>query len=375
MEKKDNLKLVVSKSCIELGQLVNFNLQKIRQDTINRIVKIEEPIFGNGESKVALKESVRGADVYYMNDVNNWGITYKMFGIENHMSPQDHFNNILSAVSAIRGHSDKLTVIEPILFSSRQHRRKGRESLDCAIALQQLINMNVDCIMTVDAHDPNVQNAIPCAPFENLYPSHYILEAILANEDINYRKTMAISPDYGAISRTTYYANILGCPMGTFNKRRDYSKVVNGQNAIVSHEYTGGSVRDKNLFIVDDMIASGNSIIDTAKRLKKKGAANIYFIASFCLFTNGIEIFDKAFEDNLFKAIYTTNATFIPEEYKNRPWLKIVDISPYIAEVIEAMNRDESISNLLDGKEKKLVLAKQVSLRKKEAGKKIYPTT
>lgn len=362
MEKK--LKLLVSKSCIELGRLVNFNLQKIRQDTINRIVEMEEPVFGNGESKVVLHESVRDADLYYMSDVNNWGCTYNMFGIENHMSPQDHFHNIVSTVSAVRGHASKLTVIEPLLYSSRQHRRKGRESLDCAIALQELVKMNVDCIMTIDCHDPNVQNAIPFTPFENLYPSHYILEEFLKNEDIDYRKVMAISPDYGAISRTTYYANILGCPMGTFNKRRDYSKVQNGTNAIVSHEYNGGSVKGKNMFIVDDMIASGSSILDTAKRLKAKGATNIYFVASFCLFTNGIEMFDKAYEENLFKAIYTTNATYIPEEYKKRPYLKVVDISPYIAEVIEAMNRGESISDLLDGRDKKLVLVHEVNQRK-----------
>ena len=369
MQKKDNLRLLISKSCVELGRKVNFNLQRLRNDAVDRIVPMEESVFANGEAKVVLKESVRDADVYYMTDVNNWGCTYRMHEIVNHMSPQDHFHNIVSTVSAVRGHSSKFTVIEPLLYSSRQHRRKGRESLDCAIALQELTDMGVDCIMTVDAHDPNVQNAIPRTSFENLYPSHYILEAILDNEDIDYSKVMAISPDYGATERTIYYANILGCPMGTFNKRRDYSKVVNGQNAIVSHEYNGGSVKGKNLFIVDDMIASGGSIIDTATRLKQKGSANIYFIASFCLFTSGIEKFDQAYEQGLFKAIYTTNGTYIPEEFKQRPWLKVVDIAPYIAEVIDAMNKGESISDLLNGRNKKLVLAREVSSRKKETNK------
>jgi len=365
MERKNNLKLLVSKSCIELGQKVNKNLQLIRSDTINRIIKMDEPVFGNGESKVVIKESVRDADLFYLTDPNNWGVTYEMYGIKNHITPQDHFHNIISTISAVRGHAERLTVIESILYSSRQHRRKGRESLDCAIGLQELVDKKVDCIMTIDAHDPNVQNAIPNTPFENLYPSHYILEEFLAHEDIDYRKIMAISPDTGATDRTIYYANILGCKMGTFNKRRDYSKVVNGQNAIVSHEYIGGSVKGKNAFIVDDMIASGGSILDTAKRLKTMGALKVYFVASFCLFTNGINKFDEAYENGLFEAIYTTNATYIPDEYKARPYLKVVDISPYIAEVIDAMNKGESISELLDGTSKKLILAKEVSKRKR----------
>ena len=366
MDRKNNLKLLVSKSCIELGQRVNRNLQLIRNDQIDRIVKMEEPVFGNGESKVILKESVRDADLYYLTDPNNWGVTYNMYGTVNHMTPQQHYQNIISTVSANRGHTDRFTVIETILYSARQHRRKGRESLDCAIALQALVNLGVDCIMSIDVHDPDVQNAIPCTPFENLYPSHYILESFLNQEDIDYRKMIAISPDTGAIQRTTYYANILGCQMGVFNKRRDYSKVVNGQNAIVSHEYIGGSVKEKNAFIVDDMIASGGSILDTAKRLKEKGANKIYFVASFCLFTEGIEKFDKAYEEGLFEAIYTTNASYISEEYKSRLYLKIVDISYYLAEVIDAMNKGESISELLNGTSKKLVLAKEVASRKKK---------
>ncbi len=366
MDRKNNLKLLVSKSCIELGQRVNQNLQLIRKDQIDRIVKMEEPVFGNGESKVVLSESVRDADLYYLTDPNNWGVTYKMYGNVNHMTPQQHFQNIVSAVSANRGHTDRFTVIETILYSSRQHRRKGRESLDCAIALQTLVNLGVDCIMSIDVHDPDVQNAIPCTPFENLYPSHYILEQFLEQEDIDYNKMIAISPDTGAVERTTYYANILACRMGIFNKRRDYTHVVNGQNAIVSHEYIGPTVKGRNAFIVDDMIASGGSIIDTAKRLKDKGAAKVYFIASFCLFTEGIEKFDQAYEKGLFEAIYTTNASYIPEEYKNRPYLKVVDISHYLAEVIDAMNKGESISRLLDGTSKKLVLAKEVVQRKKK---------
>ena len=365
MDRKNNLKLLVSKSCIELGKKVNQNLQLIRKDQIDRIVQMDEPVFGNGESKVVLKESVRDADLFYMTDPNNWGVTYNMYGSVNHMTPQQHFQNIISTVSANRGHTDRFTVIETILYSSRQHRRKGRESLDCAIALQALANLGIDCIMSIDVHDPNVQNAIPCTPFENLYPSHYILESFLAQEDIDYNKIIAISPDTGATERTIYYANILGCRVGTFNKRRDYSRVVNGQNAIVSHEYIGGSVKGKSAFIVDDMIASGGSILDTAKRLKQKGATKVYFVASFCLFTEGIEKFDRAYEEGLFEAIYTTNASYIPEEYKNRPYLKIVDISPYLAEVIDAMNKGESISGLLNGTSKKLVLAKEVAYRKK----------
>ena len=364
MEKKDNLKLLVSKSCVELGQKVNANLKLMRNDNIDRIIKMDEPIFGNGEAKVLIKESVRDADLFYLTDPNNWGVTYEMYGITNHMSPQDHFHNIESTISAVRGHAKRLTIFESILYSSRQHRRKGRESLDCANALQTLYDRGVDCIMTIDAHDPNVQNAVPNMPFENLYPSHYILDDFLANEDINYNSIMAISPDIGATERTTYYANILGCRMGTFNKRRDYSHVVNGQNAIISHEYIGEPIKDKHAFIVDDMIASGGSILDTAKTLKNMGADKIYFVASFCLFTSGIEKFDEAYEKGLFEAIYTTNATYIPEEYKTRSYLKIVDVAPYVAEIIDAMNKGESISELLNGKSKKLVLAREVLKRK-----------
>ena len=366
MGRENNLKLLVSKSCFELGQQVNKHLQLIRNDQINRIVPMDEVFFGNSESKVAIKETVRDADLFYMTDPNNWGLTYKMYGIQNHVTPQQHMQNLESTISATCGHADRLTVIETILYSSRQHRRKGRESLDCANSLQHLVELGVNCIITVDAHDPNIQNAIPNHGFENLYPTYYILESFLANEDIDYRKLMAISPDAGAIDRTTHYANILGCKMGQFNKRRDFSKVVDGKNEIVSHEYIGASVKDKNAFIVDDMIASGGSIIDTARRLKRKGALKVYFVASFCLFTEGIEKFDKAYEEGLFDAIYTTNASYIPEEYKSRPYLKVVDISRYIAEIINAMNKGNSIGDLLDGTDKKLVLANEIAMRKKQ---------
>ena len=366
MGRENRLKLLVSKSCMELGEKVNRNLQLIRNDQVNRIVKMEEPVFGNGESKVVIKETVRDADLFYLTDPNNWGVTYKMYGKEMHMSPQDHMHNLDSTISAICGHADRLTVVEPLLYSSRQHRRKGRESLDCAISLQHLISLGVDCIITVDAHDREIQNAIPHNGFENLYPTYYILESFLANEDIDYRKMMAISPDSGAVERTIHYANVLGCKTGQFNKRRDYSKVVDGKNVVTSHEYIGPSVKGRNMFIVDDMIASGGSILDTARRLKNKGALKIYFVASFCLFTEGIEIFDKAYEEGVFDAIYTTNATYIPVEYKSRPYLKVVDISYYLAQVIHAINSGISISELLDGTDKKLVLAKKVADLKRQ---------
>ena len=359
-----NLRIVCMDNILEIGKSVDKFLMIKNKVKSSYLMNVKRDRFNNGEGKFTILESIRDKDVFILSDVGNYGVTYNMHGIDVPMGPDEHFQDIKRCISAMSGYAKRIVLVMPLLYQSRQHRSKGRESLDCAIALQELIKMNVDCIMTIDCHDPNVQNAIPFTPFENLYPSHYILEEFLKNEDIDYRKVMAISPDYGAISRTTYYANILGCPMGTFNKRRDYSKVQNGTNAIVSHEYNGGSVKGKNMFIVDDMIASGSSILDTARRLKAKGATNIYFVASFCLFTNGIEMFDKAYEENLFKAIYTTNATYIPEEYKKRPYLKVVDISPYIAEVIEAMNRGESISDLLDGRDKKLVLVHEVNQRK-----------
>ena len=372
----NKLKLLVSKSCLDFGARVDKHLQLIRESEnlvvpVNEngdktfVVPMDEPIFSNGESKGVLRGSVRGCDVYYLTDVNNWGITYPLHGAENHMSPQDHFHNITSAVGAVRGDAARLTVIETILYESRQHRRKARESLDCAIALQELERLGVDRIMTIDVHDPEVQNAIPTTPFNNLYPSHYIMTEFLENEDIDYKKMIAISPDAGAIERTTYYANILSCPMGMFNKRRDYSKVTNGKNKIVAHDYIGRPVRDKNAFVVDDMIASGGSILDTATRLKKSGANKVYFIAAFGLFTEGMAAFDRAYEQGLFEGIYVTNATYIPEEYQ-RSYLHIVDVSRMVAEIIDAMNREVPISDLLKGTEQRKALALEVLNRKRK---------
>ena len=375
MEASGKLKLLVSKSCADFGEKVDKHLQLIREEKKlivpknekgekTFIVEMKEPTFGNGESKVVLTGSVRGGDVFHITDPNNWGITYDICGCENHMSPQDHFHNITSAVGAVRGDALRFTSVQTILYESRQHRRKARESLDCAIALQELEKLGVDRIVTIDVHDPEVQNAIPTTPFNNLYPSHYIMAEFLKNEDIDYGKMMAISPDAGAIERTTYYANILSCPMGMFNKRRDYSKVTDGMNKIISHEYTGGRIKGKNAFIVDDMIASGGSILDTAARLKEKGANKVYFIASFGLFTKGMAAFDEAHEKGLFDAIYTTNATYIPEAYR-RPYLHVVDVSKMVAEVINAMHEEEPISDLLKGTARRKELSLEVLARKK----------
>ena len=372
----NKLKLLVSKSCLDFGRRVDKHLQLIRESEglivpVNArgektfIAPMDEPIFSNGESKVVLLESVRGCDVYYLTDVNNWGLTYPLHGLENNMSPQDHFRNITSAVGAVRGDAARLTVIQTILYESRQHRRKARESLDCAIALQALEKLGVDRIMTIDVHDPEVQNAIPTTPFNNLYPSHYIMAEFLKNEDIDYKKMIAISPDLGAMERTTYYANILSCPMGMFNKRRDYSKVTNGKNKITAHDYIGRRVRDRNAFVVDDMIASGGSILDTAARLKKSGANKVYFIAAFGLFTEGMAAFDEAYEQGLFDGIYVTNATYIPKEYE-RSYLHIVDVSQMVAEIINAMNKEEQISDLLKGTDRRKALALEVLERKRK---------
>ena len=317
----------------------------------NYIVKTSVPRFGSGEAKGVINESVRGYDLYILVDVCNYSLTYSLCGTTNHMSPDDHYQDLKRIIAAVGGKARKITVIMPFLYESRQHKRNGRESLDCALALQELVNMGVDNIITFDAHDPRVQNAIPLSGFETVQPVYQFIKALLKNVDdlkIDSDNMMIISPDEGAMGRAVYYSNVLGLDMGMFYKRRDYSKIVNGRNPIVAHEFLGSSVEGKDVFIIDDMISSGESMLDVAKELKKRKARRIFLASTFGLFTNGMGKFDDAYKEGLFDKILTTNLVYQTPELLSRDYYVNVDMSKYIALLIDTLNHDSSISNLLN---------------------------
>jgi ribose-phosphate pyrophosphokinase len=347
----DSLRLIVMNNCSEFGKMVDEKIRKERGVSNSYIVPIVESRFSNGEGKVVIKETIRNKDVYIISDVGNHSCTYEMFGYTTHIGPDEHFQDIKRVISAIRSHASHITVVTPLLYASRQHKRKGRESLDCAVALQELEKLGVDSIITFDAHDPNVQNAIPCSPFENFYPTNVVLSHIIKKEKINFNNTIVVSPDTGAMDRARYYADMLKCNVGMFYKRRDLSRLIDGKNPIIAHEYLGPEIEGKNIIVVDDMIASGGSILEVAEELKKRGAKKVYLIATFSLFTSGIEIFNKAYKEKIFDKIYTTNLSYILDAAKENKWLEIVDCTSYLADIIHTLNRKESISPLLNGKE------------------------
>ena len=319
------------------------------------ILKSACPRFGSGEAKGTLSESVRGTDLYLLVDVVNHSITYNICGQTNMMSPDDHYSDLKRVIAAIGGKCNKLTVIMPFLYESRQHKRSGRESLDCAMALQELVAMGVDNIITFDAHDPRVQNAIPRNGFENIMPTYQFIKTLLRSTpdlELDSEHMMVISPDEGAMSRAIYFANHLGVDVGMFYKRRDYTTIINGKNPIVAHEFLGDDVEGKDVIIVDDMIASGESMLDVAKQLKERKARRVYALATFGLFTAGLDIFDKAHEDGIIEKVITTNLTYQLPELFERPWYKSADMSKYIATLIDHLNHNASISSLLDQSER-----------------------
>jgi len=277
-------------------------------------------------------------------------MTYTMHGFTNHYSPDDHFQDIKRVILAMCGHAKKITLVMPLLYESRQHRKKGRESLDCAYALQELIRLGVEEIVTFDVHDPNVSNAVPLLAFENIYPTNIILEDFVKNNPTTKENLLIVAPDFGAMERARYFAEMLKCDVGVFYKRRDLSRVVDGKNPIVEHAYMGADVTGKDIIVVDDMIASGGSMIEVATHLKEKGANKVFLTATFALFTEGIDKFDKAYNENLYDKIYTTNLTYIRSEIKNKEWFHEVDCSKKIAEIIDTLNKGESISPLMNGK-------------------------
>ena len=360
------LGLVPLKSCEELGAKVDQYLVGWREKREHAhkneaafkgyhrdsyIISTSVPRFGTGEAKGVIKESVRGYDLYLMVDVTNYSLTYSVSGHENHMSPDDHYADLKRIIAAVGGKARRITAIIPFLYESRQHKRTARESLDCALALQELTAMGVDNIITFDAHDPRVQNAIPLKGFETVQPAYQFIKGILKNCDdlkLDNDHLMIISPDEGGTNRAVYLANVLGVDMGMFYKRRDYSKIVDGRNPIVAHEFLGTSVEGKDVIIIDDMISSGESMIDVATELKKRKANRIFVVATFGLFTNGLERFDKAVADGTIYKVVTTNLTYQTPELLSRPYYINCDMSKYIAYIIDTLNHDSSISDLLN---------------------------
>ena len=360
------LGIIPLQSSWELGQKVNDYVVSWRNDRYsdhhtniifdeykkdNYIISTKCSRFGSGEAKGTINESIRGKDLYLIVDVTNYSITYKLCGHINRMSPDDHFCDLKRIIAAASGKARRINVIMPFLYESRQHKRSARESLDCALILQELKSMGVDNIITFDAHDPRVQNAIPMSGFESVQPTYQFIKALLRSVDdlqIDKDHMMMISPDEGAMSRVVYYSNVLGIDMGMFYKRRDYSRVVDGRNPIVAHEFLGSSVEGKDVWIIDDMISSGESMLDTARELKERGAKRVFVASTFGLFTNGLEIFDKAYEDGLISRILTTNCIYQTPELLSKPWYVNVDMSKYIALLIDSLNHDHSISKLLD---------------------------
>ena len=319
------------------------------------LVNAHVPRFGSGEAKGVIDESVRGMDLYILVDVCNYSLTYSMSGNTNHMSPDDHYQNLKRIIAAVGGKAKRINVIMPFLYESRQHKRSSRESLDCALALQELTHMGVDNIITFDAHDPRVQNAIPLSGFETVRPTYQFVKGFLDRYDdliIDSDHMMAISPDEGATERAVYLANVLNLDMGMFYKRRDYTRVVNGRNPIVAHEFLGSSVEGKDVIILDDMISSGDSILDVAKQLKSRNAKRIFAAATFGLFTNGLDKFDEAYESGLIDGVLTTNLIYQTPELLSRPYYINCDMSKYVALMIDTLNHDGSISDILDPSER-----------------------
>lgn len=318
-------------------------------------VNVSLPRFGSGEAKGVVNESVRGFDLYIITDVFNYSCTYNMYGMEVPMSPDDHYADLKRVISAISGKAKRITILMPMLYEGRQHKRSSRESLDCALALQELINLGVDNIMTFDAHDKRVQNAIPNGSFENIMPTYQMIKSLVNSvEDLHVDKDhlMVISPDEGALHRCIYFATQLGVNLGMFYKRRDYTRVVNGRNPIVEHQYLGDSVEGKDIIIVDDMISSGESMLEVCSKLKGLKAGRIFVCTTFGLFCNGLEVFDEAYKNGTFYRVFTTNGVYQTPELLSRDWYESVDLSKYTAYFLDTLNHDMSVSSLLDCSDK-----------------------
>ena len=361
-----SLGIIALEGCWALGEKIDGYLVKWRAERESEhkeslafsgyqrdsyLLKAKVPRFGSGEAKGTILESVRGCDLYLLVDVCNYSLTYPLCGHENHMSPDDHYQDLKRIIAAVGGKARRITVIMPFLYESRQHKRTARESLDCALALQELVQMGVDNIITFDAHDPRVQNAIPLHGFETVQPAYQFIKGLLRHvKDLSLDSDhmMIISPDEGGMTRAIYIANVLGLDMGMFYKRRDYTRVVNGRNPIIAHEFLGTSVEGKDMIIIDDMISSGDSVLEVAAALKERKARKIFIFSTFGLFTNGLEKFDRAFESGLLDRVLTTNLIYQTPELLQREWYINCDMSKYVAYLIDTLNHDSSISDLLN---------------------------
>lgn len=361
-----SLGIIPLEGCRPLGEKVDYYLVKWRTERESEhkdslafsgyqrdtyILKADVPRFGSGEAKGVIKQSVRGSDLYLLVDVANYSLTYSLCGHENHMSPDDHYQDLKRIIAAVGGKARRITVIMPFLYESRQHKRTARESLDCALALQEMVNMGVDNIITFDAHDPRVQNAIPLHGFETVQPAYQFVKGLLTHVKdltIDSDHMMVISPDEGGMSRAIYIANVLGLDMGMFYKRRDYTQIVNGRNPIVAHEFLGSSVEGKDMIIIDDMISSGESVLEVASALKERKANRIFVFSTFGLFTAGLDRFDAAYADDTICRVLTTNLIYQTPELLSREWYIDCDMSKYIAYIIDTLNHDTSISDLLN---------------------------
>ena len=353
------LGLIPLEGARELGDKINEHLvrwaKEAGRNQDNFIVESECPRFSSGDGKGLIKSTIRGDDLYFIVDVGNYSCTYNMFGRQNCMSPDDHFQDLKRLIQAASGKAHRINVIMPILYGGRQHRRSYRESLDCAVMLQELAAMGVSNVVTFDAHDPRVQNAVPLMGFDNVMPTYQVLKTLFRHvPDISLTRDhfMVVSPDEGAMNRNMYYASVLGVDLGMFYKRRDYSRIVNGRNPIVAHEYLGSSVEGKDVFIADDIISSGESMLDIAYALKKQNAGRIFAYATYAIFTNGLEQFDKAYKDGIISGVLGSNLTYRTPELRQREWFFEVDVSKYIAYFIAALNHDNSVSTIIDPHEK-----------------------
>ena len=371
------LKIAALDSCKDLGQKVNDYIVQFRQQTLkesldsplfssyqldNYLVKCNCPRFGSGEAKGLISESIRGKDLFIMVDVCNYSLTYKVNGHLNHMSPDDHYQDLKRIISAANGKAHRLNVIMPFLYESRQHKRTKRESLDCALALQELIDMGVDNILTFDAHDPRVQNSIPLHGFDNFNPPYQFMKALLRAEPeliVDKEHLMIVSPDEGAMHRAVYFSNVLGVNMGMFYKRRDYSTIINGKNPIVAHEFLGDDIHGKDIIIIDDMISSGESMLDVARQIKERGASRVFVCTTFGLFTEGFDIFDDYYNNGYIDRVITTNLTYLPPVAYEKPYFVVADMSKFIALIIDALNHDISIGAVLNPTDKIHALLKK----------------
>lgn len=366
-----DLRIIVPENFREFGEKVNKHINDIRGTNIDYVIKVDLVRFNNGEGKAVIMDSVRGKDLYILADVSNGDIGYEFHGRTNYMGPDEHLQDIKRLLSAECGHAYKRTVIMPYLYQSRQDKKDSRESLDCALALQELANLGVNEFITCDVHNKAIMNAVPSVAFENVFFTEYLIPDLLYNEndDIDsYDNILCVAPDEGAMKRTRLYSEIIGkVPIATFYKQRDYSKVDGGMNPVTEHIFLGPQdLSDKCVIVTDDMIASGGSILDTAKRLKERNAKRIYLVVTFALFTSGVDKFDEYYNLGYFDRVYATNAAYVPDDFKNREWFYSVDCSYKIAKLISEINYGNSIGELINGKEEAI---QKVKTLRKEIGK------